>query len=59
MRISSNTIYELGIASMQQQTSALVHTQQQLASGTECESLAVPAGEHCRLMAAKSKAGTS
>lgn len=33
MRISSNTIYELGIASMQQQTSALVHTQQQLASG--------------------------
>ena len=33
MRISSNTIYELGIASMQQQTSALLHTQQQLASG--------------------------
>ena len=33
MRISSNTIYELGIASMQRQTSALVNTQQQLASG--------------------------
>lgn len=33
MRISTNTIYESGIATMQQQTSQLMHTQQQLSSG--------------------------
>lgn len=33
MRISSSMIYDAGVASMQKQTSALLHTQQQLASG--------------------------
>ena len=33
MRIASSMIYEAGVASMQKQTSALMHTQQQLSSG--------------------------
>lgn len=33
MRIASSMIYDAGVASMQKQTSALLHTQQQLASG--------------------------
>jgi flagellar hook-associated protein 3 FlgL len=33
MRISSSMIYDAGVASMQKQTSALLHTQQQVASG--------------------------
>lgn len=33
MRISTNTIYDLGVGGMQQQTSALIKTQQQLATG--------------------------
>ncbi len=33
MRVSTNTIYDLGVASIQQQNSALVKTQQQVATG--------------------------
>lgn len=33
MRISSNTIYDMGVAGIQQQTSDLIRSQQQLASG--------------------------
>lgn len=33
MRISTNTIYDLGVASVQQQTSAMLKTQQQVSSG--------------------------
>ncbi len=33
MRISTSTIYDLGVASIQQQTSALIKTQQQVSSG--------------------------
>jgi flagellar hook-associated protein 3 FlgL len=33
MRVSTNTIYDLGAASVQQQTSAMLKTQQQVASG--------------------------
>jgi len=33
MRISTSTIYDLGVASIQQQTSAMVKTQQQIATG--------------------------
>lgn len=33
MRIASSMIYDAGVASMQKQTSALMHTQQQLSSG--------------------------
>lgn len=33
MRISTNTIYDMGVASIQQQTSDLIRTQQQVSSG--------------------------
>lgn len=33
MRISTNTIYEMGVAGIQQQTSALIRTQQQVSTG--------------------------
>lgn len=33
MRISTNTIYDMGVAGMQQQTSDLIRTQQQVSSG--------------------------